>query len=118
MIMHIIYYSSESVSTLGAVLIDTLHCSVLLVEPLGPSNDSSFSLLLSLPEDPSLEVSAWEKNDWMLFCHEGFGQILTGFPPPPGDFLLDTFPLLEVGVTLVGGGATASFLGALAATAV
>jgi len=54
----------------------------------------------------------------MLFCHEGVGQILTGFPPPPGDFLLDTFPLLELGVTLVGGGAIASFLGALAATAV
>lgn len=53
----------------------------------------------------------------MLFCHEGVGQILTGLPPP-GNFLLDTFPLLEVGVTLVGGGATASFLGALAATAV
>ena len=115
MIHNMFYYSSgsESVSTLGASVKDTLHCSLLLLEPLGPSNDSSFSLLVD-----SLDVSAWEeKNDWMPFCHEGVGQIFTGFPPP-GSFLLDTFPLLEVGVTLVGGGATASFLGALAATAV
>lgn len=101
---------------LGASVKGWLHCSLLSPEPLGPSNDS-FSLLLSLLEDDSLGVSACEKNNWIPFCHEGVGQFLTGFPPP-GDFLLDTLPLLEVGVTLVGGGATASFLGALAATAV
>ena len=53
----------------------------------------------------------------MPFCHEGIGHFLRGFPPPD-DFFLETLLLLEVGVTLVGGGATASFLGALAATAV
>ena len=100
-------------STLGALVKGRLHCSVLLVEPLGPSNDSSFSL----PEVPSLYVSGWGKNEWIFFCHDGVGQTLTEFPPP-GDFLFEIFPLLEVGVTLVGGGATASFLGALAATAV
>ena len=46
-------------STLGALVKGRLHCSVLLVEPLGPSNDSSFSL----PEVPSLDVSGWGKND-------------------------------------------------------
>lgn len=54
----------------------------------------------------------------MPFCHEGAGHFFSGFPPPPDDFFLETLLLLEVGVTLVGGGATASFLGALAATAV
>ena len=30
------------------VVVGGVHCSLLLPEPLGPSNDSSFSLLLSL----------------------------------------------------------------------
>lgn len=44
---------SESVSITGVflVVVGGLHCSMLLPEPLGPSNDSSFSLLLSLLND-------------------------------------------------------------------
>jgi len=62
-----LFYSSkselpESVPMSGALIEDKLYCSLLLPEPLGPSNDSSFSLLLSLADD-SLGASDWGRNN-------------------------------------------------------